>query len=149
MDATEKLLRGIQKLTKDRDALYSLVAAVVKDETRIIPSRVFEEGMGINANTAKNWADAGIIHRFRLTGKTVTDKGEEKEVVSGRSYVNLDSLDEAYRDAMRKQNYCFELGRFIPTVTERKALGIQYGFCKKTGDFIGIPPEYQKKHAKN
>ena len=130
MDASEKLLRGIQKLTKDREAMINLMTALVTDKTNIVPSSVFEKKMGINSNTAKTWADAGLIHRFRIRGNC---------------YVNLASLDKTYRDKMRKQNYCFELGKFINTVTDRKALGLQYGFCKETGDFIGIPDAFKKK----
>ena len=37
---------------------------------------------------------------------------------------------------MRRQNFCFEKGKFIATTYELKQLGIRFGFDPDTVDYI-------------
>ena len=88
----------------------------------LIPEDIFWDAMRIkDSRTKKEWAENGYINR----------------IVKGRKgFIDAGSIKATYREDMRRQNYCFEKGKFIPTAFERKELGPDYGFDPDTGDYI-------------
>ena len=67
----------------------------------LIPEDIFWDAMGIkDSRTKKQWADNGYVNR----------------VVKGRKgLIDAGSIKATYREDMRRQNFCFEKGKFIPT----------------------------------
>jgi hypothetical protein len=90
----------------------------------LIPEDIFWDAMGVkDSRTKKEWANNGYINR----------------IVKGRKgYIDAGSIKATYREDkdMRRQNFCFERGKFITTTYERKQLGMRFGFDPDTGDYI-------------
>ena len=98
----------------------------------LIPEDIFWKAMGVKTSTTKKeWADNGYINRI-VKGRRDKD-GKE---VGRKGYIDAASIKATYREDMRRQNFCFEKGKFIATAFERMELGPKFGFDPNTGDYI-------------
>ena len=98
----------------------------------LIPEDIFWDAMGVSdSRTKKEWAENGYINRI-VKGR----KNKDGEDVGRKGYIDAGSIKATYREDMRRQNFCFEKGKFIPTAYERKRLGVRFGFDPDTGDYI-------------
>ena len=115
-------LEGELKRKSDLDEARAINRDAMLLGRGLIPEDIFWDAMDVkDSRTKKDWADNGYINR----------------IVKGRKgYIDAGSIKATYREDMRRQNFCFEKGKFIPTAYERKQLGVRFGFDPDTGDYI-------------
>ena len=125
-------LEGELKRKSDLDEARAINRSAMLLGRGLIPEDIFWDAMGVkDSRTKKEWADNGYINRI-VKGR----KNKDGEEVGRKGFIDAGSIKATYREDMRKQNFCFENGKFIPTAYERKRLGISYGFDPDTGDYI-------------